>query len=176
MVGISDRHAAVLDELVEWWQDLSRQEINSRAVLLPVPPGLGPDHLLNEFAAVVEDDEAISIVVRVPGAALRRRAWLAGARAAETVQLKPASSIELTELLGVDRLGGATQFGLSVAGLFVSPLATLVGLLLAGIGVSAAGKVWDDSLAGQEGISRQAGPGGRGRVSVRARGRDHRRR
>jgi hypothetical protein len=45
-----------------------------------------------------------------------------------------------------------TQLGLGVAGLFVSPLAALVGLLLAGIGAGAAGKVWDSSLAGQEGM------------------------
>lgn len=46
--------------------------------------------------------------------------------------------------------------GANVAGrgtsLFLSPLATLVGLLLAGVGVGAAGKVWDGSLAGQEGV------------------------
>ena len=58
----------------------------------------------------------------------------------------------VAELLGVDRLGGVTQFGLNVAGLFASPLMTLIGLLLAGVGVGAAGKAWDDSLAGQEGM------------------------
>ena len=53
MVGKSDRHAAALDELVESWQDLARQKINSRAVLLPVQPRWGRTHLLNQFAAVV---------------------------------------------------------------------------------------------------------------------------
>jgi hypothetical protein len=52
----------------------------------------------------------------------------------------------------VDRLGGATQLALNVAGLFASPLATLVGLLLAGVGVGAVSRAWDDSLAGQEGL------------------------
>ena len=33
----------------------------------------------------------------------------------------------------------------------MSPLAALVGLLLAGVGVGAAGKAWDDSAARQEG-------------------------
>ena len=151
MVGDSDRHAAALDELVEWWQDLARQEINSRAVLLPVPPRWGRTHLLNEFAAFVEDDEAVSIVVRVPGAALPDGL---GLQALELRELFSEARVKhrVAELLGVDRLGGVTQLGLGVAGLFVSPLATLVGLLLAGVGVGAAGKVWDDSLAGQEGM------------------------
>jgi hypothetical protein len=56
--------------LVEWWQDLSGQEINSQAVLLPVPPLWGRTNLMNQLAAVVEEDEAVSIVVSVPGASL----------------------------------------------------------------------------------------------------------
>ena len=150
MVGVSRRHAAVLGELVEWWQDLSRQEINSQAVLLPVPPQWGRTHLLNQFAAVVEEDEALSIVVPVRGASLPDGLGLQ----AETLrELFRDAHVEhrVAERLGVDRLGGAVQLGLGVAGLFVSPLAALVGLLLAGVGVGAAGKVWDDSPAGQEG-------------------------
>jgi tetratricopeptide (TPR) repeat protein len=151
MVGAFDRHAATLDELTEWWQDLSGQEINSRAVLLPVPPRWGRTHLLNEFAAFVENDEAVSIVVRVPGAALPDGL---GLQALELRKLFSEARVKhrIAELLGVDRLGGVTQLGLGVAGLFASPLATLVGLLLASVGVSAASKVWDDSLAGQEGM------------------------
>ncbi len=151
MVGDYDRHAAALDELIEWWQDLSRREINSRAVLLPVPPGWGRTHLLHEFAAFVEGDEAISIMVRVPGTALP--AGL-GLQALELRKLFSEARVEhrVAELLGVDRLGGMTQLSLNVAGLFLSPLATLVGLLLAGVGVGAAGKAWDNSLAGQEGV------------------------
>ena len=153
MVGDSDRHAAVFDELVEWWQDLSHQEINSRAVLLPVPPRWGRTYLLNEFAAFVEDGEAVSIVVGVPGAALPDGL---GLQALELRKLFSEARVEhrIAELLGVDRLGGMTQLGLGVAGLtpFLSPLATQVGLLLAGVSMGAAGKVWDDSLAGQEGM------------------------
>jgi tetratricopeptide (TPR) repeat protein len=147
----SDRHAAALAELVGRWQDLSEQKINSQALLVPVPPHWGRTHLLNEFAAVVEDDEAISIVIRVPGAALADESGL------QALQLRKLFSDgdgehRVAELLGVDRLGGITQLGLNVASLFLSPLAALVGLLLAGVGVGAAGKVWDDSLAGQEGM------------------------
>ena len=144
-------HATALDELVEWWQDLSRQEINSRAVLLPVPPRWGRTHLLNQFTSVVEDDEAVSIVIRVPGASLPDGL---GLQALELRRLFSEARVQhrVAELLGVDRLGSATQLGLGVAGLFASPLATLVGLLLASVGVGAASKVWDDSLAGQEGM------------------------
>lgn len=144
-------HTAALDELVEWWQDLARQQINSRAVLLPVPPRWGRTHLINEFTGLVESREALSIVVRVPGAALPEGL---GLQALELRKLFSDVRVEhrVAELLGVDRLGGVTQLGLGVAGLFVSPLAALVGLLLTGIGVGAAGKVWDDSLTGQEGM------------------------
>ena len=151
MVGGSERHAAVLDELVEWWQDLARREINSRAVLLPVPPQWGRTHLLNKFAIFVEDDRAVSIVVRVPGGALPDGL---GLQALELRKLFSEARVEhrVAELLGADRLDGVIQLGLGVAGLFVSPLAALVGLLVASVGVGAAGKVWDASLAGQEGM------------------------
>jgi plasmid stabilization system protein ParE len=151
MAGGSDRHAAALAELVGRWQDLSEQKINSRALLIPVPPHWGRTHLLNEFAAIVEDDEAISIVIRVPGAALADEP---GLQALQLRKLFSEAEVKhrVAELLGVDRLGGITQLGLNVASLFLSPLATLVSLLLAGVGVGAASKVWDDSLAGQEGV------------------------
>jgi hypothetical protein len=151
MAGGSDRHAAALDELVGWWHDLSRQEINSGAVILPVPPRWGRTYLLDQFAAVVEADGAVSIVVPVPAAKLPDGL---GLQALELRKLFSEARVEhrVAELLGVDRLGGVVQLGLGVAGLFMSPLAALVGLLLAGVGVGAAGKVWDDSLAGQEGM------------------------
>src|ERR1700751_6142416 len=70
MVGVSGQHAAVLNELVEWWRDLSCQEINSQAVLLPVPPQWGRARLLNQFAATVDGEDAISLMVCVHGASL----------------------------------------------------------------------------------------------------------
>jgi hypothetical protein len=156
MVGVSDVHAAALDELTEWWQDLAQRHINSRAILMSVPPRWGRTHLLDEFATVVEADEAVSIVVRIPGAALPEGL---GLQALELRNLFSEARVKhrVAELLGVDRLGGVTQLALGVAGLFASPLATLVGLLLAGVGVGAVGKVWDDSLAGQEGMVAKLG-------------------
>src|SRR5260370_14316364 len=97
----SDQHAAVLGELVEWWEDLSRQGINSTAVLLPVPPGWGRTCLLKQFATVVEDDEAVSIVVRVPG---REVPDGVGLQALELRKLFSEARVVLrvAELLGVD--------------------------------------------------------------------------
>ena len=111
----------------------------------------------------------------IPGALLPEGL---GLQALELRELFDEARVEhrVAELLGVDRLGGVIQLGLGVAGLFVSPLAALVGLLLAGVGVGAAGKVWDNSPAGQEGMVAKAGPGGRGCIGVGARGRGHRRR
>jgi hypothetical protein len=137
----------VLDQLVEWWQDLSRQEINSRAVLLPVPPRWGRTYLLDQFTAAVEEDEALSIVVRVRGASLPDGLGLQ-ALALRDVFSEARVEHRLAELLGVDRLGGVIQLGLGATGLFVAPLATL----LIGVAVGAAGRGWDKKPAGQEGM------------------------
>jgi len=56
----------------------------------------------------------------------------------------------VAELVGVDRLGGAVQQGLGVGGLLVHPPVAAV-MLVAGIGVGAAGKWRDRRAAGQEG-------------------------
>jgi hypothetical protein len=41
MLQFSQRQSAVLDELVEWWGDISDRKIGSQAVFLAVPPGWG---------------------------------------------------------------------------------------------------------------------------------------
>jgi len=151
MVGGSDWHAAALGDLAERWQDLARHDVNSTAVLLPAPPRWGRTHLLNEFAALVEDDEAASIVVRVPGAGLPDGLGLQ-AMALRNLFREARVRPRIAELLGTDWLGGVTPLASNAAGLFASPLATLVGLLLASADVGAAGRVWDDSLAGQDGL------------------------
>src|SRR6185437_3629074 len=102
MAGHSGRHTTVLDELVEIWHELSGREINSHAVLLPVPPRWGRTHLLNQFAAVIEEDEALSIVVHIPGAALPEGL---GLQALELRKLFSEARVKhrVAELLGVDR-------------------------------------------------------------------------
>ena len=177
MVGDSTRHAAVLDELVEWWQDLSRQEINSRAVLLPVPPRWGVTYLLRKFAIFVEDDETACILVRVGLDEDKLLPDGLGVQALELRELFSEARFEpsVAELLGVDRLGGAIQLGLGVAGLFPVSASALVVLLLGSVVTGGAGKAYDNRRRpGRHG--RQAGPGGRSSVGVRTSGRDHRRR
>ena len=132
MVGVSVRHAAVLDKLVKCWQSLSRQEVNSRAVLLPVPPGWGRTCLLKQFAAAVKADDVPSIVVPVNGKHLPQGL---GVQALKLKELFSEARVEpsVAELLGLDRVGGAGQLGLGVAGLVPVPLLALVGYLLAGL-------------------------------------------
>ena len=165
-MGVSGRHAAVLDELVEWWRYLSRQEINSQAVLLPVPPQWGRTRLLNQFAATVDGDETISLMVRVHGAslpdglglqALALRERFSKALVSKVPIEDPDREVELptglslANVLGIDRLGGIAQLGLGVSSLFVSQLAALVGMLVASVGAGAADKVWDERPGGKEG-------------------------
>ena len=45
----SSRHLAVLEELAEWWEDISEARIGSRVVLVEVPPGWGATMVLQEF-------------------------------------------------------------------------------------------------------------------------------
>ncbi len=142
----------VLDELVEWWQDVSRRKIGSRTLFLQVPPRWGRTSLLEQLAAIIEEDEALSIVVLIPGASLPPGQGLQAQALRDCFTNAQVTKRQVAELLGVDRLGGAIQLGLGVAGLFVSQLGALVGLLLAGVGVGAAGRVWDNSPAGQEGV------------------------
>ena len=75
----SSRHLAVLEELAEWWEDISEARIGSRVILVEVPPGWGATTVLREFGAMVAGPDApvaISVSVdEVPlaGRRLRRR-------------------------------------------------------------------------------------------------------
>jgi hypothetical protein len=151
MVGDSAPQAVALEELVQWWEDLSRQQINSRAVLLAVPPRWGRTYLLNQFAALVEADETPSIGVPVRGALLPDGLGLQALRLKE---LFGDARVEhrVAEKLGMDRPGGLVQLGLGVGGLFVTQFPALVVLLVASVGAGTAQKAWDDSPAGEEGM------------------------
>ena len=58
--------------------------------------------------------------------------------------------------LGLDRLDSGVQLAVGVGGVFVSGQAAAVGFLLAGVAVGAAGRIWDDSPAGQNGALARA--------------------
>ncbi len=148
--GRSQRHTMVLEELIAWWQELTRQAIGSQAVLLAVPPQWGRTTLLDQFVTVVEEDEAVSIVVVVRGASLPDGL---GLQAQKLPDLFRAAHVNhrVAKLLGVDRLGGLFQLSLGVSGLFVSLRAAGVALLLAEVGTEAVGRVWDNTPTGQEG-------------------------
>jgi hypothetical protein len=68
----SSRHRAVLEELMEWWEDLRYRGTGSRVVLVPVPRRWGRSRVLEEFRGVVEDlDGPLA-------SALAAHRWLAG--------------------------------------------------------------------------------------------------
>lgn len=162
-MGGSYRHAAVLNELVEWWQDLPRTK--SRVVLLPVPPGWGRTHLLDQLAKIVIDDESLSSVIPVHGVisdelgiqAEELRKQLSRARVsrpldADEPMINLVAEHKVAKFFGVDEPGGGIQLVLDIGGLFASPLAAGVAVLLANLTVGGVAKLWDTSAAGQEGM------------------------
>ena len=151
MGGGSGRHAELAGELVEWWEDLWQRGMTSRVVLVAVPPGWGRTTVLDRLAeAAGADDVPVTLIARINGRELPEGA---GAQAAvlRDCLAEAGTRHPVAELLGLDRLGGITQMGIGVGGLFVSGLAAAVGVLVAGVAVGAAGKAWDDSPAGQDG-------------------------
>ena len=130
--------------------------MTSRVVLVAVPPGWGRTTVLNRLEeAAGADDAPVTLIARINGRELPDGA---GAQAAvlRDCLAGAATRHPVAELLGLDRLGGITQMGLGVGGLFVSGLAAAVGFLVAGVAVAAVGKAWDDSPAGQDGALARA--------------------
>ena len=162
MGGGSGRHAELAGELVEWWEDLWQAHTGSRVVLVAVPPGWGRTTVLDRLAeAAGADDAPVTLIVRIEGQALRalETAGLRAQALARALQVQllrtdlgeAAEQHRVVERLGLDEPAGRAQLGLGVANLFFSGLTAGISFLLAGLAVAAAGKVWDDSPAGQDG-------------------------
>jgi tetratricopeptide (TPR) repeat protein len=151
----SSRHAALTVELHEWLEDLWGG-MTSRVVLLAVPPGWGRSTILDQLAAAADaDDVPVTLISRIHGRELPDGVGVqASILCDELAHMKEPHLA--AELLGLDRLEGVTQLGLGVGGLFVSGLGAAVGFLVAGLAIGAAGKVWDDSPAGQDGALARA--------------------
>jgi tetratricopeptide (TPR) repeat protein len=156
MWGAEGRHLRVAQELVEWWEDLWQRGIGSQVVLLEVPDGWGQYLVLDHLAGVADGDSGpVTLVVRVDGRALPEERGLQAAVLRDWL-MQAGVRHRVAELLGLDRADGVVQAGLGVGGLFVSGPAGALAFLLAGVAVGAAGKMWDDSPAGQDGALARA--------------------
>ena len=166
----SSRHQAVLEELSEWWEDISEARIGSRVVLVEVPPRWGATTVLREFAMVADPDAPVAIPVSVdkvadPDAPVAisvslDEVPLAGpaveAKALSDALLVPLGRSRLARLFGLDTAAGKAGLALGVGGLFVSGMPTQVSLLLASLGATGAQNAWDASPAGKEGVLARA--------------------
>ena len=151
----SSRQLAVLEELAEWWEDISEAQIGSRVVLVEVPPGWGATTVLREFEAMVAGPDApVAISVSVDEVPLAGRA--VEAKALSDALLAPLGRSWLARLFGLDTAAGKVGLALGVGGLFVAGMPAQVSLLLAPLGATAAQNVWDASPAGQQGVLARA--------------------
>ncbi len=141
-----------MGDLREWWEDSWQLRIGPRIVVVEVPARWGRTTVFDELAAGIEsaDDAPVTIVIRISG---RGVAGGVGLQAQIMRDLLSGSGQghRAAELLGVDSVAGKAQFGLGVTGLLAVGFPAALGMFLAGIAAGAAGKIWDDSPAGQAG-------------------------
>jgi hypothetical protein len=152
MGGKPGRHAELVAELAEWWEDLWQAHTGSRVVLVPVPAGWGRSTVLNRFATTIasREDAPVTLTVRIEGQKLPGEPALQ-AHVLRTCLAEAARRHRAAELLGLDEPSGQAQLALGVGGLFFPGLPAGISFLLAGLAVGAAGKAWDASPAGQDG-------------------------
>ena len=147
----STLHQDLLDELIEWWEDLCDKRIDSRVLLLPAPPGWGCSTILDDFKNSTDDpDSPVTLMIRIDG-----KRMMPG-RAFQANQLKEIleqsrSEPRIVRLLELNETAGRIQLGLGVGGLFASNITTAASLLIASLTVTAVGNAWDASVTGEEG-------------------------
>jgi hypothetical protein len=151
----SSRHQAVLQELGEWWEDITEAQIGSRVVLVEVPRGWGATTVLREFGTMVAGPDApLAISVGVNEVPLAGRA--VETKALSDALLAPLGRSRLAHLFGLDTAAGKAGLALGAGGLFVSGMAAQVSLVLAPLAATAAQNAWDASPAGQQGVLARA--------------------
>ena len=137
-------------DLREWWEDSWRLRIGPRIVVVEVPDRWGRTAVFDELAAGIEsaDDAPVTIVIRISGRGVVGGVGLQ-AQIMRDLLSGAGQGHRAAELLGVDSVAGGAQFGLGVSALLAVGFPAALGMFLAGIAAGAAGKVWDDSSAGQ---------------------------
>jgi tetratricopeptide (TPR) repeat protein len=152
---MSQRQAAVLEELEEWREDLCGRSIGSRVVLVVAPAGWGRSAVLARFLDCAGGaDGPVALVAGIDGNEPGDRAVQAAALQEKLAAVAPRS--HAAELLDMDTPAGVAGLGLDVAGWFVPGLAAAVSLTGLSRLFGAAVRAWDDSPAGEAGAVARA--------------------
>jgi hypothetical protein len=150
----------VVEELLEWREDVAAGAIGSRVVLLAVPAGWGRSTVVALFREQA-GGEGRPVFVEVDGGAhLGDRAVQATGLRQTLEDVRPSSGVlsKVAQVLEVDTAGGLAAMGLEVGSLFVPglKLAGGLGTLLGSRLLSALGKAADDGPAGEAGAVAKA--------------------
>ncbi len=152
---MSRRQAEVLEELEEWREDVRERGIGSRVVLLAVPKGWGRSAVLARFRDLAGDAAGpVTVVAGINGNLLGGRAVQAAALREVLAEVAPPS--RAAELLDLDTAAGKAALGLEAGGWFVPGLAVAVSVTVLSRLLGAAGRVRDDSPAGEAGAVARA--------------------
>ena len=149
----SSQHQAVLNELVEWWEDISEGGVYSRVVLIEVPRRWGITAVLADFRESVAGVEwPATLNISLDKVLPADRA--VEAKALSDALLAPLSEHRLEreeKRFGLDTPAGKMGLALGVGGLFVSGMAVQVSLLLASLGATSVQNTLDMTPTGQQG-------------------------
>jgi hypothetical protein len=155
MALMARRQAEVLEELEEWREDVREGGIGSRVVLLAVPKGWGRSAVLARFRDLAGDaDGPVTVVAGIDGNLPGGRAVQAAALREVLAEIAPPS--RAAELLDLDTPAGKAGLGLEAGAWFVPGLAVAVSVTVLARLLGAAGRIRDDSPAGEAGAVARA--------------------